>query len=80
MDDTQAFGIFDILIWVGASLTLLGLVVLIWCILRVLGAKRAKLSDEELRAAVQKIIPVNLGALLISMFGLMLVIVGVFLA
>ena len=42
--------------------------------------RRAGLSDEDLRAAVQKVIPLNLGALLMSMFGLMLVIVGVFLA
>lgn len=71
---------FDILIWVGAGLTVLGLLVLVWCIFRVIKAKRANLSDEDLRAAVQKVVPINLGALLMSMFGLMLVIVGVFLA
>lgn len=80
METHETFGIFDILIWVGAGLTLLGLLVLVWCILRVFKAKRANLSDEDLRAAVQKVVPINLGALLMSMFGLMLVIVGVFLA
>ena len=80
MRDEGSLSMFEILIWTGAGLTLLGLAVLIWCILRVFKAKRANLSDEDLRAAVQKVVPVNLGALLMSVFGLMLVIVGVFLA
>ena len=76
----QALTIFDILIWAGAALTLAGLMLLLWCIWRVFKAKRANLSDEDLRAAVQKVVPINLGALLMSVFGLMLVIVGVFLS
>lgn len=80
MDTAETFSILDALIWGGAALTLIGLVLLVWCIFKVIGAKRAGLSDEDLRAAVQKVIPLNLGALLMSMFGLMLVIVGVFLA
>lgn len=80
MTSEQTFGVFDILIWFGAGLTILGLLLLVWCILRVIKAKRANLSDEDLRVAVQKVVPLNLGALLMSMFGLMLVIVGVFLA
>mgnify|MGYP000364771029 CR=1 FL=1 len=76
----QPLSIFDNLIWAGAALTLAGLMLLLWCIWRVFTAKRANLSDEDLRAAVQKVVPINLGALLMSMFGLMLVIVGVFLA
>ena len=70
-------GIFDYIIWTGAALTVAGLAVLLWCIFRVVKAKRAKLSDEALRAAVQSVVPINLGALLMSMFGLILVIVGV---
>ena len=80
MENDTATTVFDVLVWGGAALTLAGLVLLVWCILRVIKAKRANLSDEALRAAVQKIIPLNLGALLVSMFGLMLVIVGVFLS
>jgi hypothetical protein len=70
----------DLLIWTGAGLSLLGLCGLVWCILRVLRARRAGLSDADLRAAVQAVLPWNLGALLVSLFGLMLVIVGVILA
>ncbi len=67
------------LIWPGAAISLLGLGGLIWCILAVMRAKRRASSDEELRAAVQKVMPVNLGALFLSVIGLMLVIVGIFL-
>lgn len=67
----------EILVWVGAGISVLGLVGLIWSILRVVRAKRANLGDDELRAAVQKVIPLNMGALLLSVLGLMMVIVGV---
>ena len=39
----------------------------------------AGLSDEDLRARVSKILPINLGALFVSMIGLMAVIIGVML-
>ncbi|MBY5988176.1 hypothetical protein FIU89_07310 [Roseovarius sp. THAF27] len=67
----------EILIWLGAAVTLAGLALLVWCILRVVRARRAGLSDEELRAALQRILPVNTGALFLSVIGLMLVILGI---
>ncbi|MCR9127281.1 MAG: hypothetical protein NXH82_14295 [Rhodobacteraceae bacterium] len=70
---------FEILIWVGAGLSALGLLGLIWCILRVARARRAGLPDAELRAAVQAVVPLNLGALFVSVIGLMLVVVGIML-
>lgn len=70
----------EILIWAGAALSLLGLVGLGWCIARVMRAKRAKVSDEEMRVVLQKALPLNLGSVFLSVLGLMLVIVGVFLA
>ncbi|MEO0937126.1 MAG: hypothetical protein AAFY38_03130 [Pseudomonadota bacterium] len=76
----NAFTIFDVIIWSGAGLSLIGLLGLIWCIIRVARARRAGLSDEDLRAVLQKVVPLNLGALCISMLGLMLVIVGIFAA
>lgn len=78
MEPQTSTSVFDILIWGGAAMTVAGLVLLFWCILRVVRAKRTGLSDEDLRAAVQRVIPLNLGALCLSMLGLMLVIVGVF--
>lgn len=69
----------EILVWIGAGLSVLGLAGLIWCIVRVARARKAKLSDDELRAAVQAVLPYNLGALLLSVLGLMLVVIGVLL-
>lgn len=68
---------FEIMIWTGAVLSLLGLAGLVWCILRVARARRAHLSEDELRAAVQSVLPLNLGALLLSVLGLMLIVVGI---
>jgi hypothetical protein len=70
---------FDIIVWIGAGLSVLGMIGLVWSIIRVARAKRRATSDEELRDAVQKALPLNLGALFLSVIGLMLVIVGIFL-
>lgn len=67
----------DMLIWPGAAITLLGLGGLVWCILRVARARRAGLPDAELRAALQRIVAFNLGALGLSALGLMLVVLGI---
>jgi len=74
----EEFTIFDYIIWSGAALSLLGLVGLIWCIISVARAKRAGLDDAALRAVLQKVVPLNLAALCVSMLGLMMVIVGIF--
>ncbi|CUK01945.1 hypothetical protein Q8W37_20460 [Shimia thalassica] len=68
------------LVWGGATISLLGLVGLVWSIIKVAKARKAGLSDEDLRVAVQKVMPLNLGSLFLSVIGLMLVILGIFLA
>lgn len=69
----------DWLIWIGAAISLTGLLGLILSIIRVNNARRANLPDDEMRAAVQKALPLNLGSLFLSVLGLMTVIVGIFL-
>ena len=69
----------EILIWIGSILSLLGLVGLLWCIKTVLRAKKAAVSDEELRMILQKVVPFNMAALFLSAIGLMLVILGIML-
>ncbi|WP_397543289.1 hypothetical protein [Roseovarius salis] len=69
----------DILIWLGAAVSLVGLAGLVWCIIRVWKARRAGLDDHELRAVLQKVVPVNTGALFLSVAGLMLVVLGIIL-
>ena len=69
----------EIIIWIGAALSLLGLCGIVYSMVAVAKAKRANLPDEELRARISKIQPVNLVALFVSMIGLMAVIIGVML-
>ena len=71
--------IYEMLVWAGAAVTLAGLALLILCILRVARARRSAGDEAELRAALQKIVPVNLGALFLSMLGLMMVVIGIIL-
>ncbi|CUH81401.1 hypothetical protein TRM7557_03406 [Tritonibacter multivorans] len=70
----------EYLIWAGGALTLAGMVGLVFCVLRVVRAKRQNLDDEALRAVLQGVLPMNLGALALSVLGLMLVMVGLVLA
>jgi len=67
----------DILIWIGACVSLAGLAGLVWCILRVWKARNAGLDDDALRKEVRKVVPLNTGALFISVLGLMLVVLGI---
>ncbi|MES0860745.1 hypothetical protein ABLN87_00125 [Ruegeria sp. SCPT10] len=68
---------FEFITWGGAALSVAGLAGLVWCILRVMKARKAGLSDDELRAVVQGVLPWNLGSLFLSVIGLMLVILGI---
>ncbi|MFY9210889.1 MAG: hypothetical protein WAO69_07155 [Aestuariivita sp.] len=72
--------IFEVIIWAGAAVSIIGLAGLFWSIIRVARARRAFANDDEaLRAEVQKALPLNLGALFLSVIGLMMVVVGIFL-
>ncbi len=76
MDDT-GISVFDILIWTGAGISVLGLLGLFWCIAKVRRAKRDGQDDAAMRATLQSVMPLNLGALFLSVIGLMMVIVGI---
>ena len=69
----------EILVAIGAAVTVAGLAGLVWCILRVRAARRAGLPDAELRRRLQSAIALNLGAFLLSALGLMMVVVGLLL-
>ena len=67
------------LIWIGAAVTLLGLAGLIWCIASVQRARRDGLDDDAMKARLQKVVALNMGALFLSVIGLMMVVVGILL-
>ena len=69
----------EFLIWIGAAMTLVGLAIIVWSILAILKAKRAGLSDEDLRARLQKAVTVNMGAFFVSAIGQIMVVAGILL-
>ena len=67
------------LIWIGAAMTLAGVAGILWCIVMVTRARRAGLDDAALKAALQRVVAVNLGALGLSALGLGAVVAGLML-
>ena len=65
------------LIWIGALVTLVGLAGLIWCILVVQKARKEGLDDAAMKARLQKVVAMNMGALFLSAIGLMMVVIGI---
>ena len=65
------------LIWIGTVISIIGLAGIIMSITRVSRAKKADLSDEEMRERISTILPLNLGSLFLSVIGLMMVILGI---
>lgn len=70
----------EAVIWGGAALTLVGVAGLVWCIVLAVKAKRSGLPDEDIRQRLQKVVVLNLGALMVSALGLMAVVFGVILS
>lgn len=67
------------LIPAGAVITVLGMLGLIYCIVKVARARKANLDDDAMRAALQSVVALNMGALLLSGIGLMMVVLGIIL-
>ncbi|MGL6209631.1 MAG: hypothetical protein ACRC14_07375 [Paracoccaceae bacterium] len=70
----------EMLIWIGAALTLLGVAGLVWCIRLAMKAKQSGLDDTAMRAELQRVVTLNLAALGVSAIGLMAVVAGILLA
>ena len=67
------------LVWEGALVSLIGVAGLVYCVLRALRVRRSGLPDEAMRAELQQVVFINMGALAVSAIGLMLVVLGIFL-
>lgn len=70
----------EALVWVGATMSIFGLIGIVWSIVKVQRARNANLPDEDLREAIRKALPLNLGAFMLSALGLACVVLGVLLA
>lgn len=68
------------IIWLGAALTVIGVLMLVYCIVIAVKTRKSALPEEEMKAKLQKVVTLNLGALAISAIGLMAVIFGIVLA
>lgn len=66
-----------IMIWIGAGLTVLGVIGLMASAVLALRARNSGRDDAGLRAALQRLVALNLAALLVSALGLMSVIMGI---
>lgn len=69
----------DGLIWSGAVVSIIGVGILLWCVREAHRARRQGSDDAEIRARLQKVVTVNLVALMVSAIGLMMVVVGIIL-
>ena len=67
----------DILIWIGAVVSLVGVGMLIRVILATVRARREAEDDAALKAELQRLAAINFGALAISAIGLMMVVIGI---
>jgi len=67
----------DVLIWIGAAVSLIGVAGLAYCIILALRARNAGLPEDEMRKSLQKVVIYNMAALGISALGLMLVVMGI---
>ena len=68
------------LVYIGTALALLGCLGIVWCIAAILRARRTGLDDADLRARLNRLLPVNLGSFMVAALGLMMVVTGVLLA
>lgn len=67
------------LVGAGAVVSILGLIGLVICMIRAARIRREGGSEDEIRAKFQGLVALNMGALFLSVIGLMMVVVGVLL-
>jgi len=68
---------FEVMLWAGAAITLIGVAGLIGCVVYAIRLRRAALPEAEFRAGLRRGVMWNTAALFVSVIGLMLVILGI---
>ena len=69
----------ELLIWIGAVVSLIGVAGLVWCVMAAARARREDLDDAAMKARLQMLVAWNMGALGVSAIGLMMVVIGILL-
>lgn len=69
----------EILIWIGALISLVGVAGLVWCVMAAARARREKLEEEAMKSRLQVLVAWNMGALAVSAIGMMMVVIGILL-
>lgn len=69
----------ELLVWIGAGITVLGLIGLVACIASAAKTRGEGLDDAAMKARLQKLLAWNLASVGTAGIGLMCVIVGLFL-
>ncbi|MDT0683405.1 hypothetical protein RM543_11965 [Roseicyclus sp. F158] len=72
--------IMEWLIWTGAVISVIGLVGIVVCAVQVARARAREKDEAALRARLQRAVAINMAALLLSMLGLGMVVVGAILS
>ncbi len=68
------------MIWGGAAVTFIGVLMLMGCVLLAARVRRSGMAEDAARAALQKVLILNMGGLFVAALGLMAVVVGLILA
>ncbi len=69
----------EMLIWIGALISLIGVAGLVWCVLAAARARRENLDDGPMKSRLQMLVAWNMAALAVSAIGLMMVVIGILL-
>ncbi len=69
----------EMLIWIGALISLVGVAGLVGCVMAAARARREKLEEEAMKSRLQVLVAWNMGALAVSAIGLMMVMIGILL-
>ena len=69
----------EMLIWIGALISLIGVAGLVWCVLAAARARRENLDDAAMKSRLQTLVAWNMAALAVSAIGLMMVVIGILL-
>lgn len=70
----------ELLVWIGALISLAGLAGLVWCIVSVARVRRGALPEDEARSRLRRAVTVNMASFMTSVLGLIVVVVGVILS